>query len=108
MPKAPDFWKNITDLLSDDAKKNNISAVSLGYGRATPLSGDILPLLTIQYKGEQFNSYKTLDSIESRSTIDTLLEYRRPPNNLAQYKDAYENTLTTTDLFVRGKVATLV
>jgi len=50
MPKAPDFWKNITDLLSDDAKKNNISAVSLGYGRATPLSGDILPLLTIQYK----------------------------------------------------------
>lgn len=108
MPKAPEFWKNINDLLSDDAKKNNISALSLGYGHATPLSGDVLPLLTIQYKGEQFNSYKTLDSVESRSTVDQLLEYRRAPNNLAQYKDAFDNTLTVTDLFARGKVATLV
>jgi ABC-type glycerol-3-phosphate transport system substrate-binding protein len=108
MPKAPDFWKTIGDLLSDDAKKNNVSAVSLGYGRATPLSGDILPLLTIQYKGEQFNNYQTLDSVESRSTIDRLLEYRRVPNNLSQFQDAYSNTLTNADLFARGKVATLV
>ncbi len=108
MPKAPDFWKGIEDLLSDDAKKEKISAVSMGYGRATPLSGDILPLLTIQYKGEQFNSYKTLDSVESRSIVDRLLEYRREPNNLAQHADAFDDTLTTTDLFVRGKVATLV
>lgn len=108
MPKAPSFWKDINELLSDDAKKNNVSALSLGYGRATPLSGDILPLLTIQYKGEQFNSYKTLDSVESRSTVDRLLEYRRAPNNLGQYGDAFDNTLTTADLFARGKVATLI
>lgn len=108
MPTAPTFWKNIGDLLSDDAKKNKISAVSLGYGRATPDSGDILPLLTIQYKGINFNSYKTIDSVESRSIIDRLLEYRREPNNLGQFKDAFDNTLTTTDLFVRWKVATLV
>lgn len=108
MPKAPDFWKGVNDLLSDDAKKNNISALSLGYGRATPYSGDVLPLLTIQNKGEQFNSYKTIDSVESRSTIDMLLEYRRAPNNISQYKDAFDNTLTATDLFTRGKVATLV
>jgi len=101
MPTAPTFWKNIGDLLSDDAKKNKISAVSLGYGRATPDSGDILPLLTIQYKGINFNSYKTIDSVESRSIIDRLLEYRREPNNLGQFKDAFDNTLTTTDLFVR-------
>ena len=108
MPKAPEYWKNIMELLSDDAKKNNVSALSLGYGRATPLSGDILPLLTIQYKGDEFNSYTTIDSIESRASIDLLLSYRRLPNNLGQYKDAFDNTLTVADLFARGKVATLV
>lgn len=108
MPTSPTLWKTIGDLLSDDAKKNKYSALSLGYGRATPDSGDILPLLTIQYKGIDFSSYKTLDTVESRSIIDQLLEYRREPNNLSQFKDAMDNTLTMSDLFARGKVATLV
>ena len=108
MPTSPTLWKTIGDLLSDDAKKNKYSALSLGYGRATPDSGDILPLLTIQYKGIDFSSYKTMDTVESRSIIDQLLEYRREPNNLSQFKDAMDNTLTMSDLFARGKVATLV
>lgn len=66
------------------------------------------PFLTMQYKGEQFNSYDMIDSVESRSTLETLLEYRLEPNNLSQFQDAYRATLTNTDLFARGKVATLV
>jgi len=108
MPTTPQFWENIMELLSEDAKTNKIPAVSLGYGRATPISADIFPFLTMQYKGEKFNSYETIDSVEARSTLETLLEYRIEPNNLSQFRDAYVNTLTNTDLFVRGKVATLV
>jgi ABC-type glycerol-3-phosphate transport system substrate-binding protein len=108
MPTTPQFWENIMELLSEDAKTNKVPAVSLGYGRATPISADIFPFLTMQYKGEKFNSYETIDSVEARSTLETLLEYRIEPNNLSQFRDAYVNTLTNTDLFVRGKVATLV
>lgn len=108
MPTTPEYWKNIIDLLSEDAKTNKVPAVSLGYGRSTPISADMLPFLTMQYKGEQLNSYETIDSVESRATIDTLLEYRLEPNNLSQFQDAYRNTLTNVDLFARGKVATLV
>ena len=108
MPTTPQFWENIMELLSDDAKTNKVPAVSLGYGRATPISADMLPFLTMQYKGEQLNSYESIDSVESRATLEILLEYRLEPNNLSQFRDAYVNTLTNTDLFARGKVATLV
>lgn len=106
--QTPVFWKGISDLLTEDAKTALIPAISLGYWRATPASADMLPFLTMQYKGPQFNSYGTIDSVESRATIEKLLEYRIEENNLSQYKDAYIETLTNTDLFVRGKVATLV
>ena len=108
MPTAPQYWKDIWDLLSEDAKTNKVPAVSIGYGRATPVSGDILPFLTMQYKGDQFNGYDSVDSVESRSTIERLLEYRLEPNALSQFREDYLDTLTNTDLFVRGKVATLV
>ena len=96
------------DQLSDDAKTNKVPAISLGYGRATPISADVFPFLTMQYKGPQFNSYETIDSVESRSTLETIMKYRLEPNNLSQFRDAYQATLTNTDLFARGKVATLV
>lgn len=108
MPTTPQFWENIMDLLSDDAKTNKVPAVSLGYGRGTPISADMFPFLTMQYEGDQFDSYETIDSVEARSTLEKLLEYRLEPNNLSQFQDAYVNTLTNTDLFVRAKVATLV
>ncbi|MCB9806998.1 extracellular solute-binding protein [Candidatus Peribacteria bacterium] len=108
MPTTPQFWENIMDLLSDDAKENKVPALSLGYGRATPVSADMLPFLTMQYKGDQLNTYEKIDSVESRSTIEKLLKYRFEPNNLLQFRDAYLNTLTNTDLFARGKIATLV
>jgi len=108
MPTTPQFWENIPDLLSDDAKEKKIPAVSLGYGRATPVSADMLPFLTMQYKGDQINTYQKIDSVESRSTIEKLIKYRFEPNNLSQFQDAYLNTLTNTDIFARGKVATLV
>lgn len=108
MPTTPQFWDTIADMLSEDAKTEKIPAVSLGYGRTTPASSDMLAFLTMQYKGEQFNSYKTIDSVESRSTIEKLLKYRLEPNDLGKFSDAYANTLTNTDLFVRGQVATLV
>lgn len=38
MPKSPVFWDTMADSLSDDAKTAGIPAISLGYGRATPLS----------------------------------------------------------------------
>ena len=62
----------------------------------------------MQYKGDQFNGYDSVDSVESRSTIERLLEYRLEPNALSQFREDYLDTLTNTDLFVRGKVATLV
>jgi hypothetical protein len=62
----------------------------------------------MQERGVQLNTYSTLDSVESRATIEKYLDYRREPNNLNQFKDAYDNTLTNADLFVRGKVGTLV
>ncbi len=108
MPTTPKFWDKISELLAEDAVEKKIPAISLGYGRATPASADILPFLTMQYKGEDFNSYDQIDSVESRSTIEKLLKYRLEPNNLSQYSDAYRNTLTNTDLFARGLVATLV
>ncbi len=108
LPTTPQFWDKIMEQLSDDAKENKVPAISLGYGRATPISSDMLPFLTMQYKGEQLNSYETLDSVESRSTLEKLLEYRLEPNNLSQFRDAYTATLTNVDLFARGKVATLV
>lgn len=108
MPTTPKFWEKIEELLSEDATEKLVPAVSLGYGRATPASADLLAFLTMQYKGEDFNSYDQIDSVESRSTIEKLLKYRLEPNNLSQYSDAYRNTLTNTDLFARGLVATLV
>lgn len=108
MPTTPQFWDDIMDLLSEDAKQNKIPALSLGYGRATPVSADMLPFLTMQYKGDQINTYQKIDSVETRSTLEKLIKYRFEPNNLSQFQDAYANTLTNTDLFARGKVATLV
>jgi hypothetical protein len=108
LQQAPTYWSQISELLTDEAKSGSVSALSLGYGWATPLSGDILPLLTIQHKGTRFDSWKTIDDIASRSSVDILIGYRRPPNNLSQYEDLFDSALTTTDLFVRGKVATLV
>ncbi len=108
LSSTPTFWKDLQNLLTQSASENNVSAVSLGFWRATPESHDILPLLVIQNKGVDFNSYRQLNSIETRSTIEQLLKYRLAPNNLYQFQDAYQNTLTNVDLFVRGKVATLV
>lgn len=108
MPTTPKFWENIAELLAEDAIEKKVPAVSLGYGRATPASADMLAFLTMQYKGEDFNSYDQIDSVESRSVIERLIKYRLDPNNLAQFQDAYSNTLTTTDLFARGLIATLV
>ncbi len=105
---VPTFWDKIPELITEDAKTNTIPTLSLGYGRATPVSSDIVPLLTMQERGVQLNTYSTLDSVESRATIEKYLDYRREPNNLNQFKDAYDNTLTNADLFVRGKVGTLV
>ena len=108
MPTTPKFWEKISELLAEDAIEKKVPAVSLGYGRATPVSADILPFLTMQYEGEDFNSYDQIDSVESRSTIEKILKYKLEPNNLSQFNDAYLNTLTNTDLFARQNVATLV
>lgn len=108
MPTTPQFWEKISELLSEDALEKKIPAISLGYGKSTPASADMLAFLTMQYKGENFNSYDQIDSVESRSTIEKLLRYRLEPNNLSQFHDAYANTLTNTDLFARGLIATLV
>jgi len=40
--------------------------------------------------------------------IDEYIEYRREPNNIDQFNDSFQNSLTTTDLFVREKVAAIV
>lgn len=36
------------------------------------------------------------------------MSFRREPNNLNRFSDDFEQTLSTTDLFVRGKIATLI
>lgn len=101
MPTTPQYWENIAELLSEEAIEDKIPAISLGYGRVTPASADVLPFLTMQYEGDTFNSYDQIDSVESRSTIEKILRYRLEPNNLSQYSEIYRNTLTNTDLFVR-------
>ena len=40
--------------------------------------------------------------------MEYYLSFRRAPNNLNQFKTEFEESLTTTDLFVRGKIATLI
>ncbi len=40
--------------------------------------------------------------------IEQFLRFRREPNNLSQFQGLFAESLTMTDLFVRGKVATLV
>lgn len=108
MPVSPQYWKTMSDNISDEAKESKISPISIGYGRVTPISYDIVPFMTMQFKGTKFNSYTTIDSVESRATIENVLKYRSEPNNLSQFQDLYDQTMTNADLFVRGKVATLV
>jgi hypothetical protein len=40
--------------------------------------------------------------------LDYYLSFRREPNNLKRFQSQFAETLTTTDLFVRGKIATLI
>lgn len=50
----------------------------------------------------------SINSIDSRSVLDYYLSFRREPNNLKRFQPQFAETLTTTDLFVRGKIATLI
>jgi ABC-type glycerol-3-phosphate transport system substrate-binding protein len=127
---VPALWDNLpesmkkspAEITTPDPEERNILTVSssrqkaseqvaftnLGYGVATPVSPDILALLTIQKKWPLFAGYTSINSADSRAIFDYYLTFRRSPNNLNQFEAQFAETLTTTDLFVRGKIATIV
>lgn len=105
---VPTYWADIMDQLTEETKTSGLPAFSLGYGRATPYSADILAIRTMQYEGADFSTYAQIDTVESRGMIEKYLDFRRAPNNMSQYEDILKNTRTATDLFTRGKVATLI
>lgn len=127
--EAPLLWDNLKDILkapeeeiyvpeAEDKNLLNVSSptesvttkiafTNMGYGRETGVGPDIITLLTVQKKWEKHNSYTTINSIDSRTIFDYYLSFRREPNNLGQFDTLFAETLTTTDLFVRWKVATL-
>jgi len=54
------------------------------------------------------NTYAAINSIEARGVFEEYMNFRRTPNNLERFDAQFDATLTTTDLFVRGKIATLI
>ncbi len=82
--------------------------INLGYGKVTPASADILALLTVQKKWPLLATYTSVNATDSRAIFDYYLSFRRAPNNLSRFDAQFAETLTTTDLFVRGKIATLI
>ncbi len=49
-----------------------------------------------------------MNSTDSRAIFEDYMAFRRAPNSLNQFESRFTETLTTTDLFVRGKIATLI
>lgn len=86
----------------------NKSFINLGYGAATSNSPDILALLSLQAKISNLSGYATLNSVGSRSVFEKYIAFRDEPNNLSQFMPKFAETLTTTDLFVRGNIATMI
>lgn len=103
----PRTWDEIPELVRDPLKDDPISFIALGGGSHLSNSADVLTAFLAQ-RGEEAIGYTNFNSIPARSVIDNYIAYKREPNNLAQFNDQFGAGLSTTDLFVRGDIASII
>lgn len=104
----PTTWSDVDKELQSGSG-SDVSLIALGLGdRYVQGAPDIFTLLLLQ---NSINSYKNLSDQGSNNALATYLTYATPEslNNLVQFKDQMDTlNLTSTDLFVRGKIAALI
>lgn len=105
---APEKRNLLNTSIPEQKQPEKIAFTNLGYGAVTSIGPDVLALLLVQKKGPLFDGYTSMNSTDSRAIFDYYMTFRRAPNDLNYFEPQFNETLTTTDLFVRGKIATLI
>lgn len=103
----PRTWDEVSERVRDPLKDDPISPIALGAWNSLNDSSDVLTALLAQ-RWDEAVGYENFSSIPARSVIDNYISYKREPNNLARFEEEFQSGLSTTDLFVRGNIASII